>query len=138
MRVRVRRSALMKVSQHPVSLIQCGPSSQFHFELVSRDCQPHSDLSSLFLSLSVSLSLPHFDFLPKSPSIWQGNLDQSGLPLNHSRRDDEKTEKRKLRTTVRINGQTLQRFYLREKVCLQRAKGCISERLKQERFKGFY
>ena len=38
-----------KVSQHPVSLIQCGPSSQFVFELVSRDCQPPHPL---LLSLS--------------------------------------------------------------------------------------
>ena len=36
--------------------IQCGPSSQFVFELVSRDCQPPLPL---FLSLSFNLTLHH-------------------------------------------------------------------------------
>ena len=44
--------AKTKVSRHPVSLIQCGPSSQFVFELVSRDCQPHSHFSCLSLFTS--------------------------------------------------------------------------------------
>ena len=46
--------AKTKVSRHPVSLIQCGPSSQFVFELVSRDCQPPLPL---LLSLSFFLSV---------------------------------------------------------------------------------
>ena len=50
--------AKMKVSQHPVSLIQCGPSSQFVFELVSRDCQPPLPfLLSIILSTSLYMTL---------------------------------------------------------------------------------
>ena len=45
--------AKTKVSRHPVSLIQCRPSSQFVFELVSRDCQPQLPL---LLSLSFYLT----------------------------------------------------------------------------------
>ena len=53
--------AKTKVSQHPVSLIQCGPSSQFVFEPVSRDCQPPLPL---LLSLSFYLTLHHSFTLP--------------------------------------------------------------------------
>ena len=61
--------AKMKVSQHPVSLIQCWPSSQLVFELVSRDCQPHSHFSCLSLSLSTSLYITlllYHSILPRS------------------------------------------------------------------------
>ena len=54
--------AKTKVSRHPVSLIQCGPSSQFVFELVSRDCQPPLPL---LLSLSFYLTLHHSFTVPK-------------------------------------------------------------------------
>ena len=58
--------AKTKVSQHPVSLIQCGPPSQFVFELVSRDCQPLLPLLlsfSLFTSLFIILLLYHTNTL---------------------------------------------------------------------------
>ena len=48
----------------PCTLIQCGPSSQFVFELVSRDCQPHSHFSCL------SLSTPLYITLLLSPQKW--------------------------------------------------------------------
>ena len=75
-------------SRHPVSLIQCGPSSQFVFELVSRDCcvivSPHSHFSclSLFTSLFITLSLYHnytlsrIHLLPSSAHV----TVQSGTP----------------------------------------------------------
>ena len=46
-----------EVSQHLVSLIQCGPSRQFFFKLVSRDCQTHSHFSCLSFFLPHSASL---------------------------------------------------------------------------------
>ena len=48
--------AKTKVSRHSVFLIQCEPSSQFVFELVSRDCQPPLPL---LLSLSFYLNNWH-------------------------------------------------------------------------------
>ena len=65
--------AKTKVSQHPVSLIQCGPSSQFIFELVSRDCQPPL---SLFLSLSFYLTFFHF-LLKNCAETWKNRSPRS-------------------------------------------------------------
>ena len=39
--------------QHPMSLIQCGPSSQFVFELVSRDCLPPPPPTTLIPHIEV-------------------------------------------------------------------------------------
>ena len=70
--------AKTKVSRHPVSLIQCGPSGQFVFELVSRDCQPPLPLLlslSLFTSLFLTLLLyhnytpPRIHLLPSSAHV---------------------------------------------------------------------
>ena len=52
--VRQKASSETKVSQHTCVLIQCGPSSQFVFELVSRDPTPANPPPPLSLSLSHS------------------------------------------------------------------------------------